>query len=468
MEKISIQRDIASSRQVTGGKASTEAGNWRGMSLTVQPGQDIDEKIAIDRIRRTQGQLGIAVAKSLSDQGVRADVKGIRVSASQLSLLAQNFGGKPAALKTAARFLEHFASGRAKTTQNESLDGVMKDYVALKLLVDAAKAGPDDFIARMTPLAEGNSNLSELADKLKEANDDPHKLQQLLAGAEGLPDDAEELFSMMKTLRFNPKELGDVLRRKQGFPDLNREQLADIADRAEDLLREMEVSHGSRIKAARNAIQNGAKAPDPGAFAETYVETLHGSPSFMQMLQGIVNRHPPADIPSTLLLLKQTLADEIRLDQEDRSLDKIKLEAVNTELSHVHISSTLLEKLRKLTGGFGRMFFDIAASVELNERQLLSSLLKVLSAGWISPSHFERLAVDLGIPDGGPRIYLLTGILQVVRELPFKVFEDDSSRLAIIEAIQSALDTAIDREEAVIAELAQTPGSETSVSERIQ
>lgn len=468
MEKISIQRDSGSSRPGLREGTSSATGNWRGMSLTVESNQDVDEKIEIDRIRRTQGQLGIAIGKSLADQGVRTDGKGIPVPAGLLSQLAQHYGGKPAALKTAAKFLDHFVNGGNKPPQNESLDSTMKNYIALKLLVDAAKAGPDDFIARMTPVSEGNASLSELADKLKEANEDPGKLQQLLAEVEGLPAEAEELFSMMKTLRFNPKELGDTLKRKQRFPDLNREQLADMVDQAEDLLREMEVSHGSRIKAARSAIQNGAQTPDPGAFAETYVETLHGGTSFMQMLQAIVNRHPPADVPSTLLLLKQTLADEIRLDQEDRSVDKIKLEAINTELSHMHISSTLLEKLRKLTSGIGRVFSDNTQILGLDERKLLGSLLKVLSAGWISPSHFDRLAADLGIPDGGPRIFLLTGVLQVLRELPFKVYEDDSARIAIIEAAQSALDSAIEREELSLAEFGAVQATAMPSNERIQ
>jgi len=437
------------------------------MSLTVESSQDMDDKIEVDRIRRTQGQLGIAVTKSLAEQGIKTDGKGIPLAPELLSQFAQNFGGKANALKTAAKFLEHFANGARKPPQNDTLDSVMKNFIALKLLIDAAKAGPDDFVARMTPLDEGNSSLAELADKLKETNDEPAKLQELLAEVEGLPEEAEELFSMMKTLRFNPKQLGDTLKRKQRLPDLNRDELADIADQAEDLLREMEVSHGSRIRAARNAIQNGTKTPDAGAFAETYTETLHSSSNFMQMLQGIVNRHPPADIPATLMLLKQTVADEIRLDQEERSVDKIKLELINNELSNMHISSTLLDKLKKLNGGLIRIYGDASQDLAIDERKLLSSLLKVLSAGWISPSHFERFAVDLGVNDGGPRIFLLTGVLQLLRELPIKIYEDDSARLAIIEAAQSALDGAIDREEAALAETAVISGTASQGEERI-
>lgn len=84
---------------------------------------------------------------------------------------------------------------------------------------------------------------------------------------------------------------------------------------------------------------------------------------------------------------------------------------------------------------------------EINEQKLLTSLLDILSSGWVSSNHFERLVNELTIPDGPPSIYFLTGIQQVLRELPFKAYADDNSRMAILDAAQSALDQAIAREE---------------------
>jgi type III secretion system TyeA family effector delivery regulator len=44
-------------------------------------------------------------------------------------------------------------------------------------------------------------------------------------------------------------------------------------------------------------------------------------------------------------------------------------------------------------------------------------------------------------------IYFLTGLKQLLRELPFKVYTDESSRSAIMDAVQKALDIIIAREE---------------------
>jgi type III secretion system TyeA family effector delivery regulator len=88
-----------------------------------------------------------------------------------------------------------------------------------------------------------------------------------------------------------------------------------------------------------------------------------------------------------------------------------------------------------------------AAEHKLNGQQLLLTLLKAMSAGWIPVSHFERMARDFGIPDGKPCIYFLTGLIQIIRDIPLKVFEDMTVRSALLESIQGALDAAIEREE---------------------
>jgi type III secretion system TyeA family effector delivery regulator len=84
---------------------------------------------------------------------------------------------------------------------------------------------------------------------------------------------------------------------------------------------------------------------------------------------------------------------------------------------------------------------------EIDEQELLLSVIKILSDGWVSPVHFDRLLNKLESPRGAPAIYFLTGVQQVIRELPFKVFQDEHSRAAIIDAAQAALDNEITKEE---------------------
>jgi type III secretion system TyeA family effector delivery regulator len=106
---------------------------------------------------------------------------------------------------------------------------------------------------------------------------------------------------------------------------------------------------------------------------------------------------------------------------------------------------------------------------DIDEQELLIAIIKIVSDGWVSPVHFDRLLRKLEIPDGAPAIYFLTGVQQVIRELPLKVFQDEHSRAAIIDAAQAALDTAISKEESTeSAILEATDRLNISISEQVK
>jgi len=80
---------------------------------------------------------------------------------------------------------------------------------------------------------------------------------------------------------------------------------------------------------------------------------------------------------------------------------------------------------------------------------LLPGLLNILAAGAPMPHHFERLAADCGLPDGELKIAFFTRLKQILAfDLPADAFADLRVRQSILEAVQSALDAAIEQEEA--------------------
>ncbi len=337
-------------------QARETTGNYRGTSVRVA---DVDEVTQSRELAKAlQAKMGLAdlARQQQSKPNVSSDLRGIPLSNAQLNRMIGNFGGLAATTKLAAKYLDYFNNNSSKPMQNETTTGLMQHFAALKYLTTAARSGPEDFIARMTPVSDGNGSLQELADKLKEANDDPQKLQAALAEVGGLPSDADELFQMMKTLRFNPKQLGETLRQKQGLPKADAQQLGDLAEKAEEFLKNLELEQGSRIKAATHALDSGQQIIDPAGFAEAYVEVLHGEKRFSTLMLNLLEKHEPKMLPLVISQVKQTLGDEIRLDQERRSADTIKLEAIYSELSLLHISNTALERISRLVEGLNRVF----------------------------------------------------------------------------------------------------------------
>lgn len=79
--------------------------------------------------------------------------------------------------------------------------------------------------------------------------------------------------------------------------------------------------------------------------------------------------------------------------------------------------------------------------------KLLVGLVDILAGTNAMSSQFERLARDLGIAEGAPTVVFLNGVKKILRGLPDKVFEDKHARLAMVDAVQDALDAAIDVEE---------------------
>jgi type III secretion system TyeA family effector delivery regulator len=87
------------------------------------------------------------------------------------------------------------------------------------------------------------------------------------------------------------------------------------------------------------------------------------------------------------------------------------------------------------------------AGKRFNEQNLLLALIRLLGSGWVSASQFDRMARDFGIPDGPAKICFFTGLSQILREFPHRLFEDDVARIALLESLQNALDDAIAQEE---------------------
>ncbi|HVZ45044.1 MAG TPA: TyeA family type III secretion system gatekeeper subunit [Ramlibacter sp.] len=88
-----------------------------------------------------------------------------------------------------------------------------------------------------------------------------------------------------------------------------------------------------------------------------------------------------------------------------------------------------------------------ASSEPLDANRLLSGLLDIIASGSALSLQFQKLGRELGIADGEPTIVFLSGLKKILRELPDKAFADRNARLSMVDAVQDALDQAIELEE---------------------
>ena len=85
--------------------------------------------------------------------------------------------------------------------------------------------------------------------------------------------------------------------------------------------------------------------------------------------------------------------------------------------------------------------------VGLRGSDLLQTILEFQQNKWLRPEDIKAFSVKLGIRNIGHEINFLREFKELVRAIPLKGYADPEQRQRFLDAIQLALDDAIDREE---------------------
>lgn len=317
---------------------------------------DIDEKFQYLKMQIDSGI--IVEKKSIDQRSINIDQRLNPLSPQRINQFEKNVGNGVESAKLAKKYLNDLENKRALPEPAAKLVTMMKQYMGLQRLANALKNDNDnDFVALLTAAKNQPSTLDELAKILQEAGDDKNKIASFLEDIEGLPKDEQELYDMMKTLRYEPGKLKEKLRQAQNLPDLTKEEKNSLFNKIENHLREFELKDGGRIAASLNSLNAASLSDNPTTFIESFTDLVQGSEDFSRALQSLLQNYSPDELVKVLPLIKQALADDLAADP--RSTDKIKLTALISEMSFMHISATLLELTKNLIKEINRIFrFD--------------------------------------------------------------------------------------------------------------
>ena len=283
--------------------------------------------------------------KPLSSRTMRLDppVKPLR---SAHIVQAQRTAGN--ALETRQLALKLLREGQVPPSQ-PGRRGAVLSYLALQSAAAFLDEDTDekDAQALLTPARGWPRDAQELAEMLQQAGDDAHALAELLEDVEGLPKDPSELYNLLKNIRYDPPALAQLLRKAQGLPQ-DKQALRALRQQVHDALRELERTEGSLIRATLNAGEAAGKAPDPETFLDTYSEIVHGSGGFADTFKKLLERFRPEKLRNAVELMKKALGDDLNATVAMPSRDLVRLQAILTDLSYMHVSTTLLEATDKL------------------------------------------------------------------------------------------------------------------------
>lgn len=336
------------------------SGNWRGETITLRsPVNDVDNKLQTERLARSVGITAPTVGKQLSQLTIALEQKSPAFSPSAIGDYTDAVGSNARTSKLAKSYLSHLSGDGPKPQIGNGTGELMRDYLALQKLAAALRGNDSDFVALLTPMKDRITNFDELADKLQQAGEDSEKMGEILAEVGGMPDNNEGMYQLMKTLRFKPDQLKQKLRDAQKLPDLSKQEKEAMLERVEDEIRERERSDGSRIHASLNALGSARESGNAETFIEGYNDVVLDSSGFSGALTALLKRYKPDELRNVLPLMKQALADD--LNAEPRSTDKTKLEMLLSDLSHMHISNSLLDMTTQLISGLQRLYGSVQA-----------------------------------------------------------------------------------------------------------
>lgn len=354
---VRIQESGRDFRQSGPGNFGTEvSGRRNGQELVVQKSIDVDETIFAARLKVALGINGSGEKSVISREKILAEQKFVPLEKNQLSFYGNTTGTNAKSTKLAQAYLKHYLNGDSKPKPGESTSETMQHYMGLQRLANALQSSDEEFVALLTPSKEAFESIDDIAKRLQEAGDDHEKFAEILAEVGDLGESGEKLEQMLKTLRFKPDQLKQKLRDGQQLPNPDAATREELLEAVQDEIQEFESKHKSTIRASLNSLGAAKESADPERFIESYNDLVLESTGFSDALGKFLEKYTPEELGSVLPRMKQALADDLRADGS--STDKTKLESLLTELSFMHISSTLMEMVDRLISGMKRLYSE--------------------------------------------------------------------------------------------------------------
>jgi len=212
----------------------------------------------------------------------------------------------------------------------------------------------------------------------------------------------------------------------------------------EAALQQLEQEQGPAIRAALN-VSNiarqfaGAQLGDVQTLRDTYRDAVLDHQDLSQTFGKLIEQYGEAELPQAIQYLVKALGADIAADGS--SIDRQKLNAALNDLYRLEVLTGMLE--------------DCNTLVERNRTpgngyrggQLLKDVLDLQKNQWLRPDLIAPLPAKLGVREVSSEINFLREFKELARMIPLKAYTEPEQRPRLLDAIQQAMDAAIEREE---------------------
>ncbi|MEC4720742.1 type III secretion system gatekeeper subunit SctW [Noviherbaspirillum sp. CPCC 100848] len=301
----------------------------------------------------------------------------------------------------------------------------------------------------------------DIEDRLVEAEGLPRSMptEEIIAYLDSSKqgNDAEAMAALAKLMtsgQGSPRELA-----KKGFQDITQQYLAlqyaaregeksgasqEHMEAIYDAIADMDMDFGPRIRADLNTIGVAggyASAEDVANFQAAFRDVVLGQQTLAQTLVAALERFGAGDFSTGMQNLIKGLGADLAAARP--STDATRLQALVQDLYHLEVAATVLDGTCALADTMVKRH-----GVEsMDAVKVMTELVGITSEKWLAGARFTGIAERVAPYEAGAQITFLTGAKAILRDLPVKVYNDADARQSVLNAVQDALDAAIDREE---------------------
>ena len=301
-------------------------------------------------------------------------------------------------------------------------------------------------------------------DKTEEAFAERVKLYQDLMHEAGKSQELNQLKDSLRSKEGREKAAREALSR---FPDPS-DAWAALSEAYEDLrndpsvpsavidgirqgLDELEAEHGPQIRAGIQGALNAAGYTDLGnsdGLRDLYRQTVCEFDDVNAVFAHIHEKYGDISFDKAMDFLFSTLGNDLASDVP--SMETTHLESVHTSLEKVRLLQNTHIQCERLLSRWENVH---GVHCDLSSMELLGDLVKLRGEKFLGAMHIDAIAAKAKAPDIERQVLFLQELLNTTRTLPVLFFDGEQGRMTVLDAVQEAVDNAIQREDEYLASM---------------
>lgn len=360
-----------------------------------------------------------------------------------------------------------YAGGVAHQTESRSVSGSFMGNEVVQvpspesLLADAAEEL--SFSADTTDDFELEERRER--DKIRESEEERVKLYQELMHEAGK---SEELNQMRDSLRNRADSRRALDKAREYFPDpsdawaalkkmqeeLRGEEGADRAllDDVDAAVAELEQREGAAIRAGVQGALAAAGFTDLGGSDEMrdfYRRTVCEFSTVNEVFAHVQESYG-GDFERAMDFLFSALSADIAADTP--SMGVRHLENVHENLGKVRLTQSAYRLCEKMMDRWENVHGVKTREGSLTAMSLLGEIMDLRTKRFLGSALIEGILAKSGAPDIEREVLFLQELLSTTRNFPTALFDDEQGRMKVLDAVQEAVDNAVEREDEFLAQ----------------